>query len=127
MRWPLQTAERPEATGGYTEVISRLIEVQVTGATQQASATAVMEAAAGLLSRAFASTTVDALDDIAEVLAPRCLAMNGRDLVRVGKSFHVIRMTGGGVGLVPASTWYWEGDANSEMWLCSASAYGPSD
>ena len=55
MRWPWQKAERREASGGYTEIISRLIEAQAAGTTQQASATAAMEAAAGLLSRAFAS------------------------------------------------------------------------
>ena len=85
-----------------------------------------MEAAAGLLSRAFASATVDAPDDIAEAVSPRCLAQIGRDLVRVGESLHIIRMMGGRVRLVPASTWYWEGDADPATWLCTATAYGPS-
>ena len=126
MRWPWQKAERREAVGGYTEIISHLIEAQAAGTTQQASATAAMEAAAGLLSRAFASATVDAPDDIAEALSPRCLALIGRDLVRVGESLHVIRMMGGRLRLVPASTWYWEGDADPATWLCTATAYGPS-
>ena len=126
MRWPWQKAERREASGGYTEIIGRLIESQAAGTTQQASATAAMEAAAGLLSRAFASATVDAPDDIAEALAPRCLALIGRDLVRVGESLHVIRMMGGRLRLVPASTWYWSGDADPATWLCTATAYGPS-
>ena len=125
MRWPWQKAERREAGGGYTEIIARLIESQA-GATQQASATAAMEAAAGLLSRAFASATVDAPNDIAEALAPRCLALIGRDLVRVGESLHVIRMMAGRLRLVPCSTWYWEGDADPESWRCTATAYGPS-
>jgi len=126
MRWPWQKAERREAVGGYTEIISRLIEAQAAGTTQQASATAAMEAAAGLLSRAFASATVDAPDDIAEALAPRCLALIGRDLIRVGESLHVVRMMGGRLRLVPCSTWYWEGEADPATWLCTATAYGPS-
>ena len=126
MRWPWSRRETREASGGYTEIISRLIEAQAAGSTQQASATAAMEAAAGALSRAFASATVDAPDDIAEALSPRCLALIGRDLVRVGESLHVIRMTQGRLILVPASTWYFEGDADPETWICTATGYGPS-
>ena len=126
MRWPWQKAETREASGGYTEIISRLIEAQAAGTTQQASATAAVEAAAGILSRAFASATVEAPDDIAAALSPRCLALIGRDLVRVGESLHVIRMMRGRLRLIPASTWYWEGDADPATWLCTATAYGPS-
>ena len=126
MRWPWQRRETREAVGGYTEIISRLIESQAAGTTQQASATAAMEAAAGLLSRAFASATVDAPDDIAEALSPRCLALIGRDLVRVGESLHVIRMMGGRLRLIPCSTWYYEGDADPDSWLATCTAYGPS-
>ena len=126
MRWPWHKAERREASGGYTEIIGRLIESQAAGTTQQASATAAMEAAAGLLSRAFASATVDADDDIAEALAPRCLALIGRDLVRVGESLHVIRMMGGRLRLVPCSTWYYQGGADPDSWLATCTAYGPS-
>lgn len=128
MRWPWQRAEAAEtreATGGYTGIISQLIEAQAAGTTQQASATAAMEAAAGLLSRAFASARVEGPDDVAAALSPRCLAQIGRDLVRVGESLHVIRMTRG-LALVPASTWYWEGDADPRGWTCTATAYGPS-
>lgn len=123
--WPFKRRERREEAG-YTDLVSRLIEAQAAGTTQQASATAAMEAAAGTLSRAFASATVEAPDDIAEAVSPRCLALIGRDLIRVGESLHVIRMMSGRLRLVPASTWYWEGDADPSTWLCTATAYGPS-
>ena len=126
MRWPWQRAERREAAGGYTEIISRLIESQATGTTQQASATAAMEAAAGLLSRNFASASVDAPDDVVEALSPRVLAQIGRDLVRVGETLHVIRMSSGRLRLFPVSTWYWEGEADPADWTCTATVYGPS-
>ena len=58
MRWPWQRETR-EAIGGYTEIISRLIESQAAGTTQQASATAATEAVAGLLSRSFAAAMVE--------------------------------------------------------------------
>ena len=125
--WPFnRKAEVREAAGGYTEIISRLIESQATGTTQQASATAAMEAAAGLLSRAFASAAVDAPADVVAALSPRTLAQIGRDLVRVGESLHVIRMSGAGLRLFPASTWYWQGEADPADWTCTATVYGPS-
>ena len=65
-------------------------------------------------------------DDVAEALSPRCLAMIGRDLIRVGESLHVLRMTGSRLRLVPASTWYMEGDADPATWLATCTAYGPS-
>ena len=126
MRWPWQKVEKREATGGYTGIVSQLIEAQAAGTTQQASATAAMEAAAGALSRAFADATVDAPADVADALDPRTLGQIGRDLIRVGESLHVIRMSGGRLHLVPCSTWYWEGDADPATWLCTATAYGPS-
>ena len=127
MRWPWQRrTETREATGGYTGIISALIEAQAAGTTQQASATAATEAVAGALSRAFADATVDAPPDIMAALTPRTLAQIGRDLVRVGESLHVIRMSGGRLRLAPASTWYFEGDEDPADWICTATAYGPS-
>ena len=126
MRWPWQSRETREASGGYTEIISRLIEAQAAGTTQQASATAATEAAAGLLSRSLSSATVEAPDELAEAVSPRCLAQIGRDLIRAGESLHVIRYMGGRLVLIPCSTWYFEGDADPATWLCTATAYGPS-
>lgn len=127
MRWPWQPkAETRASVGGYTEIISRLIEAQAVGSTQQASATSAIEAAAGALSRAFASATVEADPDISEAIDPVCLGLIGRDLIRVGESLHVLRMSGGRVRLVPCPTWYWEGGVDRDGWLCTATAYGPS-
>ena len=128
MRWPWQAkAEDREAEGGYTGIISQLVELQAAGTTQQASATAAMEAAAGALSRAFMACVVDAPPDVAAAISPRVLGQIGRDLVRVGESLHVLRMSGGELHLSPASTWYWEGGANPREWTCTATTYGPSD
>ncbi|MCY4589766.1 MAG: phage portal protein [Alphaproteobacteria bacterium] len=126
MRWPWQRRETREASGGYTEIISRLVEAQAAGTTQQASATAAVEAVAGALSRAFTSAVVDGPPDVVEAVSPRVLGQIGRDLIRVGESLHVIRMSGGRLRLFPASTWYWEGGADPADWLCTATVYGPS-
>ena len=128
MRWPWQPpTEDRQAVGGYTQIISALISAQAAGTTQQASATAATEAVAGALSRAFADARVDGPADVAEALSPRTLAQIGRDLVRVGESLHVIRIhAADGSGLLPASTWYWQGGADPADWLCTATVYGPS-
>ena len=126
MRWPWQKPETREAIGGYTAIISRLIEAQAAGTTQLASATAATEAVAGLLSRSLAAAMVEGPGDVAGIVTPRCLAQIGRDLIRVGESLHVLRYLGGRMILIPASTWYWEGNADPAAWLCTATAYGPS-
>ncbi len=125
-RWPYTRApETREAGGGYTEIISRLIEAQAAGTTQQASATAATEAVAGLLSRSFSAAMVEP-DDVAEIVTPRMLGQCGRDLVRVGESLHVIRLIGDRFRLLPASTWYFWGGADPSQWEAVATVYGPS-
>ena len=126
MKWPWQRREKREAVGGYSDIIGRLIEAQASGVTANASATAAVEAASGALSRALASAEVAGPDWVSEAATPRILGQIGRDLVRVGESLHVIRYSGGRLLLLPASTWYWEGDADPASWLCTATAYGPS-
>ena len=124
--WPFsRRTEDRQSTGGYTGAITALIGAAAAG-TQQASATAATEAVAGALSRAFADARVDGPADIVAAITPRTLAQVGRDLVRVGESLHVIRMSGGRLRLFPASTWYWEGGADPADWLCTATVYGPS-
>ena len=125
--WPFsRRTENREAVGGYTEIISRLIEAQASGSTQQASATAAVEAAAGALSRAFMAATVEGPADVVEAVSPRTLGQIGRDLIRVGESLHVVRYMGGRLRLIPCSTWYFEGDADPSTWLATCTAYGPS-
>ena len=125
MRWPWQRETR-EAIGGYTEIISRLVEAQAAGNHPAASATAATEAVAGFVVAKLCGGDGRGPGDIAEIVTPRCLAQIGRDLIRVGESLHVIRYMGDRLMLVPASTWYWQGDADPATWLCTATAYGPS-
>ena len=127
MRWPWQPrTEDRQAVGGYTQIISALIGAQAAGTTQQASATAAVEAAAGALSRAFMAATVEGPADVVEAVSPRTLGQIGRDLIRVGESLHVVRYMGGRLRLIPCSTWYWEGNADPSTWLATCTAYGPS-
>ncbi|MDD9991488.1 MAG: hypothetical protein OXP75_06795 [Rhodospirillales bacterium] len=126
MKWPWQWFERREAVGGYTDIVSRLIQSQAIGSVQQASATAAMEAASGALARAFSGAKVEGPADVVEAVTPSHLALIGRDLVRVGESCHVIRMMRGRLRLIPSSTWYLEGGSDPDSWLYTCTTYGPS-
>ena len=126
MRWPWQRRERRDSGGDFSDAVVRLIEAQTAGSVADASSTAVVEAAAGALSRAFASAEVVGAPWVAEAVSPATLAQIGRDLVRSGSSMHVIRMTDGMVTLIPASSWHWEGMHDPSTWTVRATAYGPS-
>ena len=127
MRWPWQKTERRQSGGDFTDAVVRLIEAQAAGTAADASSTAAVEAAAGLLSRALAAAEVDGASWIGEVVTPSYLSQVGRDLIRNGDSMHVIRMGADGVAkLIPASSWHWEGNHNPDSWTVRATAYGPS-
>ena len=127
MRWPWQHRERRDSGGDFSDSVIRLIEAQAAGSAADASSTAAVEAAAGALSRAFASAEVVGEPWVAEAVTPSVLAQIGRDLVRSGDSIHVIRMGAAGmVRLIPASSWHWEGSHDPDSWTVRATCYGPS-
>ena len=127
MRWPWQKRETRDSGGDFSDAVVRLIEAQAAGTAADASSTAAVEAAAGALSRAFASAEVVGEAWVAETVTPSVLGQIGRDLVRSGDSMHAVRMGGDGVvRLVPVSSWHWEGSHDPASWTVRATAYGPS-
>ncbi len=126
MRWPWQRREKRDSGGDFSDAVVRLIEAQAAGTAADASSTAAVEAAAGALSRAFASAEVVGPAWVQEAVSPGVLAQVGRDLVRSGDSMHVIRMMNGMVKLIPASSWHWEGNHSPDSWTVRVTAYGPS-
>ena len=127
MRWPWAKPERRESGGDFSDAVVRLIEAQAAGTAADASSTAAVEAAAGALSRAFASADVQGAPWVQEAVTPTVLGQMGRDLVRQGSSMHIIRVGGDGmVRLIPASSWHWEGSHDPASWTVRATAYGPS-
>ena len=126
MRWPWQRRETRESGGDFSDAVVRLIEAQAAGTVADTSSTAAVDAASGALSRAFASAEVVGPAWVQETVSPGFLAQVGRDLVRSGDSMHVIRMRGGMIQLIPASSWHWEGTHDPATWTVRATAYGPS-
>ena len=127
MRWPWRARETRDSGGDFTDAVVRLIEAQAAGTAADASSTAAVEAAAGALSRAFASAQVEGPPHVLDAVTPGFLGQVGRDLVRSGDSMHVIDVDEmGRVSLLPCSSWHFEGNAHPDTWTVRATFYGPS-
>ena len=127
MRWPWQRRERRDSGGDFSDAVVRLIEAQAAGTAADASSTAAVEAAAGALSRAFASAEIVGEPWVREAVTPGVLGQIGRDLIRNGDSMHAIRMGADGmVQLIPCSSWHFEGSHDPASWTVRATAFGPS-
>ncbi|MCY4394988.1 MAG: hypothetical protein OXC10_07635 [Rhodospirillaceae bacterium] len=127
MRFPWQRRERRDSGGSFSDAVVRLIEAQAAGQVADASATAAVEAASGALSRAFAAAEVSGAPWVQDAVSPAVLGQIGRDLIRRGQSLHVIRLDAmGGVQLIPASSWHFEGSHDPASWTVRATCYGPS-
>ena len=129
MRWPWSKGDKPErreSGGSFSDAVLRLIESTAAGTAADSGATAAVEAAAGALSRAFASARVEGPAEAVEAVTGDFLALVGRDLIRAGQSLHVMRWTGGRLRLIPAASWHFEGTHDPASWSVRATAFGPS-
>lgn len=129
MRWPWQKRERRQqgSPGDFSDAVVRYLTAQAAGSAADASSTAAVEAASGLLSRALAAAVVQGPSWVQETVTPRFLGQCGRDLIRRGESLHAIRMDRGQAVLVPCSSWSWEGTHLRSSWRVRATAFGPSE
>ena len=129
MRWPWSRRETRSAGGGYSDAVVAAVEAQAAAKVADTSSTAAIEAAAGALSRAFASAEVQGPGWARDAVTPPWLAQVGRSLVREGASLSVVGMRGGAVTLTPAAFYNFEkgspNDEHEEDWLCRATTYGP--
>ena len=130
MRWPWAKSDKAEAResgGSFSDAVVRLIEAQAAGTAADSGSTAAIEAAAGALSRAFASARVEGPAGAVEAVTGDFLALAGRDLIRTGQSLHAIRTGRDGLPrLVPCASWHFEGSHDPDGWTVRATAYGPS-
>ena len=79
----------------YTDTLIAYLVNQASGSLADAGSIAAVEAAAGALSRAFASAEVQAESWAVDALTPGVLGQIGRDLIRQGGSLHVITLSAG--------------------------------
>ena len=115
-----------ERADSYTDTLVSLLVSGAEGKIAKATATAALEACAGLVGRAFASATVQGPDLVVDAFGPRLRSMVGRSLVRSGEAVLSIDVGTGSLALRPASDWDIEGSYDPRTWLYRLSLAGPS-
>ena len=126
MRFPWQKPEVRESVP-FTDAVVAALEAGIAGSTARATATAALEAAAGVVSRGFAAAEVENAPPMAvDALTPETLALIGRNLIRRGEDIHVIELTGDKLRLFPAGSWDVRGGHDPDEWFVLADLFGPS-
>ena len=122
LRWPWETRD-----DAFTDLVVQQILNNANGAAPAlASATAALEACAGLVGRAFAVAEVTAPASRASVLTPGMLAMMGRALIRTGEFVGVLDVDDGALELRPCLTHTVTGGSQRSSWRYDCTLSGPS-
>ena len=90
------------------------------------SATAALEACAGLTGRGFASAEVSGPETLTRALTPGVLEMVGRSLIRAGELVFLIDTEAGRLRLIPAQTHDVSGGPFPDAWEYTVTLGGPS-
>ena len=90
------------------------------------TATAALEACAGLTGRGFAAAEVTGPDSLTRALTPGCLELVGRSLIRRGEVVFLIDTQAGKLSLIPAETHDVNGGPFPEEWEYRLTLGGPS-
>ena len=124
MRWPWQPKIEDRSESPYESALVGRLLAEAEGTTAgDPGGLAVLEAAAGLWSRAFAAARLE--PDIPAV-TPSVLAMIGRDLIRYGDSLFVLGVMAGQPMLKTCGSWDVRGGADEADWIYRVSRYGPT-
>ena len=126
MRWPFRKPAETRADSSYTDALVAAITANAGGSTTAfPTATAALEAAAGVIGRAFSAAEVHAPDAMRAALDPAFLAMAGRALIRRGEIAFLIRVDGGRVRLWPAASHDISGGPDPDSWIYRLTIGGP--
>ena len=111
----------------YTDVLIAALVSRAQGKSLAVpSATAALEACAGLTGRGFAAAEVTGPDSLTRALTPGCLELVGRSLIRRGEVVFLIDTQAGKLRLIPAETHDVEGGPFPEEWEYRVTLGGPS-
>lgn len=125
MIWPWSPRRETRASS-YTDALVAAITANASGQTTAfPTATAALEACAGLIGRAFASAVVRGPDRVQEALTPNLLCMVGRALIRRGEYLAAIDVVDGQLRLWPAASHDVDGSFSS--WSYRLNLAGPSE
>ena len=122
--WPFSRTERRQA--GYTDGVVQALLSRASGTHADPAATAAVEAAAGALSRAFASADVTPLTPATRGITPDVLAQIGRALIVPGEIVLILAVGEGRVVMLPAAAWDVTGAADASTWRYRCDLAGPS-
>ncbi len=123
MKLPWSRNETRASSEGFTE--ARLLAL-LTAADGVPSATAVMEVAAGLWARGFASAIVTPRTPATQALTPTIMAYIGRQLHQCGQAVLEMEVRRGRLVLRPASSWTVTGGMDPEGWDWQLTFAGPT-
>ena len=128
MRLPWSKKPETRESADYSRTLISYLLAQASGTIADSASTAAVEAAAGALSRAFASAEIEGPSWVQRAINPSVLGQIGRDLIRKGDSLHVITLSGGDtIRLTPASSWVPLGGGDDPAtWRWEATTGGPS-
>ena len=128
MKWPWASKIEHRAEGNYAEAIIRQLLEGAEGKNKPAlpSAVGALEAASGLVGRAFASAVVET-DSVAasRALTPARLALIGRSLIRKGEVLFYLDTTMGVAEMLPSQNHDVYGDAHPMTWEYRLTVAGP--
>ena len=111
----------------YSDVLIAALVSRAQGKTLSIpTATAALEACAGLTGRGFAAAEVTGPDSLTRALTPGCLELVGRSLIRRGQVVFLIDTQAGKLRLLPAEPHDVEGGPFPEEWEYRLTLGGPS-
>ena len=127
MRWPWQQSLETRADSSYTQALIQLLTSRASGqAAAIPNATGALEAAAGLVGRAFATAVVETESmPVKAALTPACLAMAGRALIRRGEIVFFIDTSTGMINLLPCQSHDVDGGPRPDSWEYRCTVSGP--
>ena len=123
--WPF-TRRTEHRQASYTDGIVSAILARASGTHTDVAATAAVEAAAGALSRAFASAEITPNTPATRGITPDVLAQIGRALIVPGEIVLIIAVREGRVHLLPAASFDVTGAADASTWRYRCDLSGPS-
>lgn len=110
----------------YTDALVAVLTSGAAGTSQAfPTATAALEACAGLVGRSFASAEIMGPPLVQDALTPDCLSMIGRALIRRGEILFSVDVADGRVNLLPSSSHDVSGDPDPATWKYRLNLAGP--
>ena len=124
IKWPWAKLERRDSS--YTDTLVATITANSDGEkTAFPTATAALEACAGLVGRAFSACEVSGSARVTDALSPGLLNMVGRALIRRGEILLYIEVEGGEITLRPVASHSVYGGDNPGDWTYRLNLAGP--